>query len=76
MDKKFYVLVQNTNYANCKDGCEWMDLYTYNGKYIGSTKGVSRAMTKNFIPLTRKYITAVKKSSVLSESFISRANKE
>lgn len=76
MNRNFYILVQNTNYANCKMGCEWIDLYSDTGKYIGSTKGISRAMTKNFKPLSRKYMTVVKNSLVVSESFIPRANKE
>lgn len=44
-NKNYYVILSNTNFSNCKI-CEWADIFTNNGRYIGSTDGMVDA--KNF----------------------------
>jgi hypothetical protein len=38
-DNKFYVVLSNTNFSNCKI-CEWADIFSSDGNYMGSTKGM------------------------------------
>ncbi len=40
IDGKPYIVLGSTNFGNCDD-CEWVDVYTIDGRYIGSTKGMT-----------------------------------
>jgi hypothetical protein len=38
-DRNFYVMLESTNFDNCLT-CTWWDVFTHQGKYLGSTQGI------------------------------------
>ena len=52
VDGKFYVLLESTNFGNC-DNCEWDEVFSPDGTYIGSTPGMSEDDKITFKPLLK-----------------------
>lgn len=45
VESKHYIVLSGTNFGNCREGCEWLDFFTGNGKYLGSTPNLAKAST-------------------------------
>lgn len=51
--KDNYLVITNTNFGNCAM-CEWLDVYLEDGKYIGSTQGMSDSRNFTHKPIPKK----------------------
>lgn len=48
-----YLILRSATFGNC-GRCEWIDVYSVNGKYIGSSEGMYDSRNFTHFPLSRK----------------------
>jgi hypothetical protein len=53
-----YLVLQNANSGNCM-GCEWADVYSEAGAYLGSTSGIYKNRFYKYKPLDRSALPIV-----------------
>jgi hypothetical protein len=71
VDGKFYVLLESTNFGNCNN-CEWYEVFSPDGTYIGSTPGMSEDDKITFKPLLRSLEESLERVQEQSSLDISR----
>lgn len=80
VESQHYIILTGTNFANCREGCEWHDFFMADGRYIGSTPNLAKASTfrrrdiyKSSPKLARKLRTHVQDQELLESFDIHRA---
>jgi len=68
-NKRHYVRLYSTNFGLCRNGCEWSDFFTAQGKYLGSTGG-----HRGMISFPLRYIGYPLYDHILSGDWIEQAD--
>lgn len=76
-----FIVLANTNFTNCKEGCEWSDYFGSNGRYLGSTVNQSRntsfkrrGLRNSDLSLIRKISSAVQQKQIEDSFDIKRGD--
>lgn len=73
VDNKNYLILENTNFGNC-GRCEWIDVYSENAEYLGSTQGIYDSRYSSHFQIPKKIDAALSsgKTTLLARINISR----